>query len=71
MESMDMQLYSSNNTLKKISSSASYVPGFQNISDTKMDASILKIKETYPTISLLVDTKSEKFPQKVRKLNII
>ena len=33
----------------------------------KRDESIVKIKESYPNVIFLDDTKSEKFPQKVRK----
>ena len=40
----------------------------QESKGVKRDESILKIKELYPSVIFLDDTKSEKFPQKVRKM---
>lgn len=36
--------------------------------ESSRDASLLKIKESYPNVELLVDTQSTKFPQKVMKI---
>lgn len=36
--------------------------------DSSRDTSLLKIKESYPNVELLVDTQSAKFPQKVMKI---
>ena len=55
---------------RKLPTSASCTPDYYKRSDTEMDASILKIKQSYPSVKLLVDTKLEKFPQKVRKINV-
>ena len=39
--------------------------------ESSRDASLLKIKESYPNVELLVDTQSTKFPQKVSENEIL
>ena len=41
---------------------------FHKSNCVKKDESIVKIKESYPNVIFLDDTKSKKFPQKVRKM---